>query len=218
MQASPTDSQILLHLLRDKRKDTDLASQVRKAAILIDSLSCDDALALLARLDGTQVTAVASALVRAGSISTDEQRAVFLEFVARRSAPYKPVTSNKSASAVPFDFLHALAGDELLSLLIEEHPQTIALVAAHLPRAVAVTLLTALPAGLQSVVIRAIAGLRSVESQILDDVAEMLCAKLAQSDLGNEAPQPLNRKRSLAVRTLLMPELPTATFPRGSAA
>jgi flagellar motor switch protein FliG len=72
----------------------------------------------------------------------------------------------------PFRFLHEAASDTLTELLEREHPQTIALVAAHLPPRRAIDVLTRLPAALQADVMRRVANLDETDPEILREVEQ----------------------------------------------
>jgi flagellar motor switch protein FliG len=69
----------------------------------------------------------------------------------------------------------------LAGLLVEEHPQTIALVAAGLPRRLATSVIAAMPMELQSEIIRRIASLDEPDSQSVVVVARDLAARLPDS-------------------------------------
>ncbi len=143
---------------------------VRKAAVLLLTLPEDDAAAVLKRLPPGVVEVVSRELAGLVSVSPQDRRAVFGEFyqlalannylseggldhvrnLLKKSLSgedadrmIRQVTS--SVQATPFGFLQKAETANLLAFIQEEHPQTIALILAHLPPAKASEVLTAEP-------------------------------------------------------------------------
>ena len=131
-------------------------NNLQKAAILLASLPQDEAVKLLERLDDEQAKSVAIEMANLGRISADVQKSVFTEFEnadpnafggerGGRDKAMDLLTKAKSGSkrviddvrqsieAMPFGFLQKVDPQNLLTFIIDEHPQTIALILSHLP-------------------------------------------------------------------------------------
>ena len=130
---------------------------IRKAAILLMSLPDEQAAQLLAKLDAKQVEAVSIEIAKIGGVTGDEQEIVIQDFananpdtLTGRPAGWRwPRTSSsgpwarapattldnvrQSIEALPFGFLQKVDSQNLLTFIIDEHPQTIALILCHLP-------------------------------------------------------------------------------------
>lgn len=167
---------------------------MRKAAILLTSLPPEEASQLLAKLEPKQVEKVSIEIATLGSITGIEQQAVFKEFaeaspssltggsggldVARRlveralgkNAGNTLDTVRESIEAVPFGFLKKVDAQNLLTFIIDEHPQTIALVLTHLPAARAAEILKGLPPDRQLSVISRIATMGQTNPEIINEV------------------------------------------------
>lgn len=83
-----------------------------------------------------------------------------------------------SMSSVPFGFLHKVGADNLLTFIVEEHPQTIALVMSHLPAAQAAEVLSGLPANKQLEVIRRVAHMEQTNPEVVEDVEKSLESRM----------------------------------------
>ena len=93
------------------------------------------------------------------------------------SAPTDPTRTPVEWSAVPFSFLDRVDAEELAQALVREHPQTTAIIIAHLPPSRAADVLRRLPSSLQSVALIRIARLETPSHDVVSDVEhEMQCA------------------------------------------
>ncbi len=166
---------------------------IRKAAILLLSLPEDQAAALLAQLDPKQVEAVSIEIVKNNAITSEEQQSVIREFadidpksVASSSGGLDVAKSlvekafgkstntleniRHSIEAMPFGFLQNVDTQNLLTFLIDEHPQTIALILSHLPPSYGGEIVSGLPADRQLSVIRRIATMGQTNPGIIQEV------------------------------------------------
>jgi flagellar motor switch protein FliG len=84
-------------------------------------------------------------------------------------------------SSAPFGFLHRLNPDRLVPLIVEEHPQTMALILSNLPAAVSAAVLARLPTDNQMDVMRRIATIKQASPEILSEVERGLEARLRSS-------------------------------------
>ncbi|MBI1389411.1 MAG: flagellar motor switch protein FliG [bacterium] len=79
----------------------------------------------------------------------------------------------------PFDFLKHVGAGELVNFVRNEHPQTIALILAHLSHDQAALILTELPNDIQQEVVLRIAGMENTSPEIISDVERILEKKLS---------------------------------------
>ena len=144
-------------LLRPCQFWVESMSDLRKAAVLLMSLPEEDAGKLLSRLNPKQVEQVSIEIAQIKSITADEQEATILEFAESnpaavgsegggldlaRSLVEKALGKSagdtinnirQSIEALPFGFLQNVDRQNILTYIIDEHPQTIALILSHLP-------------------------------------------------------------------------------------
>ena len=135
-------------------------SDIQKAAILLTSLPEEEAATVMGRLDSKQVEMVSIEIARLKSITADEQEQVIMQFAESnpgsagtdpggmdraRALVTKALGKNasdtidnirQSIEAVPFAFLRQVDSQNVLTYIIDEHPQTIALILSHLPAGV----------------------------------------------------------------------------------
>jgi flagellar motor switch protein FliG len=178
-------------------------SNLRKAAILLMSLPDDQAAQLLSKLAPKQVEGVSIEIARLGLVSGEEQEAVIQEFacanptalsgssggleVARhlveralgKGASATLDNVRQSIEALPFGFLQKVDSQNLLTFIIDEHPQTIALILSHVPPAQAADIISGLPAERQLSVIRRIASMGQTSPEIIQEVEKGLEKRMA---------------------------------------
>ena len=125
---------------------------------------------LLGKLEPKQVEAVSIEIAKMGTICGEEQEAVIQEFananptgLERQEPAGLEVAKNlveqalgkaaaatldnvrQSIEALPFGFLQKVDSQNLLTFIIDEHPQTIALILCHLPPRQAAEIIGGLP-------------------------------------------------------------------------
>ena len=171
-----------------------MIQDIRKAAILLMSLPDDQAAQLMTKLDPKQVETVSIEIARLGSVTGDEQESVIQEFaganpsnMAMRSGGLEVAKQlvekalGKSASAtldnvrqsieaLPFGFLQKVDHQNLLTFIMDEHPQTIALILSHLQPQQAAEIIKGLPAERQLSVIRRVATMGQTSPEIIKEV------------------------------------------------
>lgn len=168
-------------------------SDIRSAAILLMSLPEDSASELMAKLDQKQVEQVSIEIARTRLISGEEQERVIKEF-----ADANPSMSNSAGGlelaktliqkalgpgaaavlasirqtieSVPFGFLRHVDTQNLLTYIIDEHPQTIALIMSHLPANLGAEILAGLPEAKRLSVVRRIATMGRTNPDIIREV------------------------------------------------
>jgi flagellar motor switch protein FliG len=169
-------------------------SEIRKAAVLLMSLPDEQAAALLAKLEPKQVEFVSIEIAKLSDITGDEQENVIHEFAEANPAGLsvraggldvakqlveralgKGATATldnvrQSIEALPFGFLQKVDSQNLLTFIIDEHPQTIALILSHLPPQQAAEIIAGLPADRQRAVIRRVANMGQTSPEIIKEV------------------------------------------------
>ena len=129
-----------------------VTSNLHKAAVLLSSLPKEQVARLLEQLEPEQVTAVTAEISRLRGIHEAERQTVAQEFAAA-SATHE--NNRPPAGTAPFQFLYEIPSDDLLELIADEHPQTVAVILAYLPPRQAAAVVAGLsPEGQLSVVSR----------------------------------------------------------------
>lgn len=158
---------------------------------------------LMGKLEPKQVEAVSIEIARLGMISGDEQEQAIEEFtqanpgrlmggaggldVAKKLVE-KALGKNASGTldnvrasieALPFGFLQRVDSQNLLTFIMEEHPQTIALILTHLTPQQAAEVVSGLPSDRQLAVIRRIAAMTQTNPEIIQEVEKGLESRMA---------------------------------------
>jgi len=169
-------------------------AEIRKAAILLMSLPEETAAQLMAKLELKQVELVSIEIAKMGVVSGEEQESAIQEFananptqLSGRSGGLEVAKSlveqalgkaagatlenvRQSIEAMPFGFLQKVDSQNLLTFIIDEHPQTIAVILCHLPASQAAEIMRGLPPDRQISVIRRIAIMGQTSPEIIDEV------------------------------------------------
>jgi flagellar motor switch protein FliG len=93
--------------------------------------------------------------------------------------PAAVASAPEAGARPPFEFLHEATPDSLAALLAGEHPQTAALVLAHLAPVHAARVMQTLPAALQAEVVRRMIDLEETAPEILREVERQIEALLS---------------------------------------
>ncbi len=177
-------------------------TQLRKAAVLIRSLDSDTAAMMLSQLSVEEAGAIRAAIRALGAVDPEEQADIAAEF--RRTRPTLenaehgvelalssstlqdvPHKQEETATQVPssigrrFEFVATASTGAMASFLEREHPQTIAVVLAHLSAERAAEILAALPEKLQADTIERLAALGEANPECVVDLERELAAWLA---------------------------------------
>ncbi len=171
-----------------------MVPDIRKAAVLLMSLPDDQAAQLMSKLEPKQLEAVSIEIAKLGAVTGDEQETVIQEFaganpsnmamraggmeVARqlvekalgKSAGATIDNVRQSIEALPFGFLQKVDHQNLLTFIMDEHPQTIALILSHLHPQQAAEIIKGLPAERQLSVIRRVATMGQTSPEIIKEV------------------------------------------------
>lgn len=179
---------------------------LRKAAILLVSLDAESASKLLAPFDKADQEKLAREIVRLEEHppTVDERESVLREFAAAfqtsqatdrgglRSAQailekiHPAGEARKILDAVEsslgrshFEFLKKADVQNIVAFIVDEHPQTIALILSYLPAPQAAKLVEALPLPKQQEVIRRLAGMVPASPHVVQQVEKALESKLS---------------------------------------
>jgi flagellar motor switch protein FliG len=181
------------------------ANGVRWAAILLTSIGDEACAAVLRNLKEDQVHQVTREISRLETVSDDERTSVMETFMgaAERGrifdpggieyatsvlvAAFGPETGKRMAERVvkslgtemaSIDSLQKADPQQLAKVVHREHPQTIALVLAHIGLSHAAKLLAALPPKLRADIVRRMAVLDQISPEVVNKIAKTLGAKL----------------------------------------
>ena len=179
----------------------------RQAAILLTSIGDENCAALLRRMPEDQVHQVTREISLLSSISHEERNAVlqsFVDTVAQRNlfdsggieyatsvliAAFGPEPGKRMAERIikslgteraSIDSLQKTDPQQLAKVVQREHPQTIALVMAHVGPSHAAKLLLALPADVRADVVARVAALDHISPDVVNKIARTLGSRLRQ--------------------------------------
>jgi len=169
-----------------------------KVAILIQSLGKEISQRILKYLNGTERELIESHLSQMGTISPDVVELVareFIEMITResdghpRSLPLSEGgerTEESSLSSTSessnLKILQTLAGEDLIELIKDEHPQTIAIILLHLKTGVAGEVLSKLPDEIKTDVAFRIANLDKVLPGMVEEIDKVFEDVLKKKD------------------------------------
>jgi flagellar motor switch protein FliG len=206
------------------------AAGLRKAAILLVSLDPESASKLLSQFDKAEQERLAREIVRLEEQPpvAEERDAVLREFAsAFQSAQSQDRGGLRSAQAIlekihpaaearkileaveaslgrsRFEFLKKADVQNVVAFIIDEHPQTIALILSYLPPVQASKLLEALPLAKQQDVVRRLASLGPTSPSVVTQVEKALEIRLS-----GFASQELQEVDGRAAAAALLNQLP----------
>lgn len=174
---------------------------IKKAALFLSSLDSVEADQLLSRLDRESARLIRREIMslRHHNLSVEDSHRLDEEFLYSAGwQPSKPIreyqfTAPKPATYAPpqspaakytaeafvpsvrsFDFMRNWSTSDVVSAIIHEHPQAIAVVLAHLPQSKMKAVLSGLPADLQREVKRRLDNYEMPEEQIVQEIESAL--------------------------------------------
>ncbi len=169
----------------------------RRVAVLVAGLDAATADLLLDQLSAEQAGRIRQAVMELGEVDSQEENRILDAFrVARNSVsrdkqetapPATPTSRGASKPAIdlsgerPFEFLEDATPATLSQLLYREHPQTVAVVLAHLPADVAAQVIRHWPDRLQADVLTRVAHLDEMHPQALASLEDAVYGLLAGS-------------------------------------
>jgi flagellar motor switch protein FliG len=179
-------------------------SGVRKAAIMLVQMGKDQSAKIMAQMRETEVEEITAEIMRLGMIDGDIADGVLTEFhtmatanryartggmdyarelleasLGRDAADALVGRLSAAFADVPFGFLQKADPRQVLSFVQDEHPQTIALVLAHMPATLASQILSGLSSDLQADVAHRIAVMDRTSPDIIRQVEATLERKLS---------------------------------------
>jgi flagellar motor switch protein FliG len=179
-------------------------SGVRKSAILLLSLSEEQASEILKRLPAEAVEEVSREIAGIREIPNETRQEIFGEFynlalansyLSEGGLDYAKALIRKSLSAAdadriikqvtqqvqttPFSFLQKAESENLLTFIQDEHPQTIALILAHLAPQKASEILVGLPSQKQIEVVKRVANMEQTNPEVIKEVERGLEHRLS---------------------------------------
>jgi flagellar motor switch protein FliG len=179
-------------------------SGVRKSAILLLSLTQEQAAEILKRLPPEAVEDVSRENASIGEVTMDTRKGIFGEFynlalansyVSEGGLEYAKALIRKSlgdddanriikqvtqqVQISPFSFLQKAESENLLTFIQDEHPQTIALILAHLPSQKASEILVGLPSQKQIEVVKRVANMEQTNPEVIKEVERGLEHRLS---------------------------------------
>jgi flagellar motor switch protein FliG len=176
---------------------------LRKAAILLVRMGKEHSTRVLASLAESEVEELSAEIARIGKLEPDVVGDVIDEFYALATTKHAGVGGMQyarelleaslgteraqlildrlqaSMNDMPFNFLSHADPRQLLSYVQHEHPQTIALVLAHVPSALASSILSGLAPEVQSDVAHRIAVMDRTSPEVIRQVEVALQRKLS---------------------------------------
>jgi flagellar motor switch protein FliG len=194
----------------------------RKAAILLTVIGEEAAAVICRQLSAPDMQQIAAELASLDAIPPElaqqvleeyQQQATAQRFVIQGGADYttrllkkafgeeggkdlaQKVTQTKQSSAGKLDWLRNTDPKQLAAVLEKEHPQTIALIVAHLEPQHASPILALLPSELQIDVVKRIAQLQQFSPEAAETISNVLSQKLKQG--GVEKKQATSRLDSV---------------------
>ena len=150
------------------------AKAYRKSAIVLLALGRPQAEAVLRHL-GEDAPELMSQMETAEDVDTRERADALAQFIRDCG-----LASSPGAQAKPFASFQDAETRSLLDTIRDEHPQTIALVLAHLPATKAGEILTGLSSDKQVEVVKRIAGIEQTSSQVIEQVERGLRQRLGR--------------------------------------
>ncbi|MEO1496563.1 MAG: flagellar motor switch protein FliG [Planctomycetota bacterium] len=168
-------------------------SNLHSAAVLLMSLPEEQASDLMGKMPPSEVEQVSIEIAKLERITADEQEEVIKQFADTNPASggaaggldfakklvKKALGSGagdlidnvrQSIEALPFGFLRNVDSQNILTYIVDEHPQTIALIVSHLPSSFGAEILSGLPAERQLAVVRRMATMAQTNPEIIREV------------------------------------------------
>lgn len=195
-----------VHLAEAPALPTTVLSGAQKIAILVLLLEEAQAAEMLRRMAASEVRAIGEAMLTVAEIDPAAIDAVLDEFLTRTRGVSALDSQGRQVRAVMARALGSPRADRMIdtigppaaarrfagfdwldaagiaALLVDEHPQAVTLVLAHLAQELGVAVLDALPATLRGDLVVRLATLGTVHPQVVADLEADLEAKLSLRD------------------------------------
>jgi len=184
-------------------KSKPISNNIRKAAVLLMSLPVEDAATLMGKLSPKEVEAVSIEIAGLEDFSAAEQASALKAFATanpnslinrkgglekakellnkalgdKAAETLKQIS--QSVEELPFGFLRQIDPQNIHSYMMDEHPQTIALVLSYLPPVYGAEIITNLPEEKQMSVIRRVANMGQTNPEVISEIEEGLENRMA---------------------------------------
>ena len=180
---------------------------IKKAALFLSGLDYTETDQLLSRLDGESAKLIRREIMslRTHHVSAEETQRLDEEFLhsagwipaarireyqfaapkpATYTPPKRPAAKYTAEAFVPpvlsFDFMRNWSVNDVISAVMDEHPQTITVVLAHLPRSKMKSILSAFPPKLQREIKSRLDRFEMPDEQIVQEVETALKTRYRQ--------------------------------------
>jgi flagellar motor switch protein FliG len=188
---------------RKARINIDDVPGIKKAAIIMVALGSDASSQIFKNLDENEVERLSTEIARLGNVLAEVREAVLEEFhnlamaqqyvsqggidfareileaaLGPRKAKEILEKVQETIRTTGFNLLENVDPKQIVNFIQKEHPQTIALLLAHMEPKNAAPIISALPAELQVNVASRIATMESISPETLDQVEEVLMSQI----------------------------------------
>jgi len=191
-------------LAKKKKIDASNLSGLEKSAILLMSLDTETASKIMGKLDQDQIEKISMEIAKTPEVSGDVKEQVIREFYetsldrrfvkeggfdVAKSLLEKSIDSSKANQIIgnmkrtlqttPFHFLRKADAENLLTFIKDEHPQTIAVIMAHMPANKGAEVLSGLSPKVQMEVVRRVCKMEQTNQEAIKAVEEGLESRVS---------------------------------------
>jgi len=191
-------------LAKKKKLDTSNLSGLEKSAILLLSLDPDTASKIMGKLEHDMLEKISMEIAKTTEVSKEARESVIEEFYntslnrrfvgeggfdTAKGLLEKSVDSGRANQIIgnmkrtlqttPFNFLRKADAENLLTFIKDEHPQTIAVIMAHMPASKGSEILSGLSPKIQMDVVRRICKMEQTNPEAIKAVEEGLESRVS---------------------------------------
>ena len=191
-------------MAKKKKIDATNLSGLEKSAILLLSLDTDTASKIMGKLDHDQIEKISMEIAKTKEVSREVREQVVEEFYktsldrrfveeggfdVAKSLLERSIDSGRANQIIgnmkrtlqttPFHFLRRADAENLLTFIKDEHPQTIAVIMAHMPAAKGAEILSGLSPKVQMDVVRRICKMEQTNQEAIKAVEEGLESRVS---------------------------------------
>lgn len=191
-------------MAKKKKIEASNLSGLEKSAILLVSLDPETSSKILGRLDADQIEKVSMEIAKTKEVPQDVKEQVVREFYdsfldrrhneeggfdAAKRLLERSIESNRANQIIgnmkrtlqttPFHFLRKADTENLLTFIKDEHPQTIAVIMAHMPSAKSSEILTGLSPKVQIEVVKRVCKMEQTNQDAIKAVEEGLESRVS---------------------------------------
>ena len=191
-------------MAKKKKIDATNLSGLEKSAILLLSLDTDTASKIMGKLDHDQIEKISMEIAKTKEVSREIREQVVEEFYQTsldrrfveeggfdiaKSLLERSIDSGRANQIIgnmkrtlqttPFHFLRRADAENLLTFIKDEHPQTIAVIMAHMPASKGAEILSGLSPKVQMEVVRRICKMEQTNQEAIKAVEEGLESRVS---------------------------------------